>query len=133
MQFALRELGGGHFGLLQYRSLLLDLNIPVNLVKLMSLSLRAGYPMVQPPEAARAWCKVASRMWALSSALFRDLLVICHTCPDEPDFVLSKAVVDQLQPFTSDGAPGEALASCIHLLLLPKGFAAYCGYPMLLP
>jgi hypothetical protein len=104
--------------LLQYLQLLLDLNIPANLVKLMSLSLRAGYPMVQPLGAARDCTKVAAQTWGLSSELFRDLLVICHKCPDEPDFELCKAVVDQLQPFTSDGAPGENLATFKYVMIL---------------
>jgi hypothetical protein len=104
----------GHSALQQHLTLLLDLDVPANLVKLMSLSLRAGYPMAQPSEAAKEYCEIASHMWALSSELFRELLLVCHTYPGEPNYELCKAVVDQLQPFTNDGDPGEVLAcSCL--------------------
>ena len=107
LRMALADVGAS--ALLGVLPMLLDLKIPANLVKLMSLSLRAGYPMAQPSAAAKASCEISSNMWALAAELFRELLLVCHNYPGQPNFELCKAVVDQLQPFTSDGDPGEEL------------------------
>ena len=85
----------------------------------MSLCLRAGYPMAQPSAAATLSPGIASYMWTLAAELFRELLLVCHVYPGQPNYELCRAVVDQLQPLTSDGDPGE-------LYLLDFVMAAAC-------
>ena len=96
------------FGCLQK---LLDLNVPANLVKLMTLTLRAIYPMAQPPEDLKELCGVMSAMWALAAELFGELVLVCNKYPDENGYELCKTVMDQLQPLTSDGDPGDTYTS----------------------
>ena len=114
LRMALAETGAS--ALLGYLQILLDLKIPANLVKLMTLSLRAGYPMAQPSAAAKESCDIASNMWALAAELFREILLVCQTHPGEPNHELCKAVYDQMQTLTSDGDPGEELYLLVSAL-----------------
>ena len=109
LHMAVAETGAS--ALLECLQLLLDQKIPASLVKFMTISLHAGYPMGPPFDiwAAKESCAFASKMWALSSKLYRDILLACQTHPGEPYYDLCKAVVDQLQPLTYNGDPGEEL------------------------
>ena len=104
---ALSEVGAST--LLGVLPMLLNLKIPANLVKLMTISLRAGYPVAQPSAAAKEFSEIAFNMWELAAALFSKLLVVCYTHPGQPNYELCKAEVEQLQPLTSDGEPGAKL------------------------
>ena len=115
LRTALSEVGAS--ALLVVLPKLLALKIPANLVKLMTISLRAGYPVAQPSVAAKEFSEIALNTWHLAAGLFRELLRVCYTLPDEPNYELCKAVVDQLQPLTSDGEPGAKLC-----LLVPASF-----------
>jgi hypothetical protein len=98
----------------EYLQLVLELNIPANLVKLMALALRAGYPLVPLPESAEATSKVAAYVWTSGADLFRCLIGLCPTDTSSPHCIQSSAMVEQLAIGSEGEEPGKVPGDACH-------------------